>query len=187
MKKFFALLLSAIMLLGLLAGCSADKEEEEEEEAPYEAALRTLMDALCKGKSDKVADLAPKAYWDYADDYMYMDEKDAEEKIEERWEYNDEFYKEQYGKDYKFTYKIKKATKLKSDELTEIQEAIEEKYKFSPKVKAAYKLEIKATIKGSEGSDESEATYTAIQIDGKWYIVNVYDNGDSLRVFFPFG
>ena len=186
MKKFFALLLSAIMLLGLLAGCSADKKEEKEE-APYEAALRTLMDAMYKGKAAKAADLAPKAFWDYADDYMDMDEKDAEEMLEERWEYMEERFKNEYGKDYKFTYKIKKATKLKSDKLTEIQEAIEERYEFSPKVKAAYNLEIKVTIKGSEASDENEATYTAIQIDGKWYIVNVYESGDGLRVSFSFG
>lgn len=179
MKKFFALLLSAIMLLGLLAGCSADKEEEEEE-APYEVALRTLMDAMYKGKAAKAADLAPADFWEYMD----LDENDVEEQLEERWEYMEERFKDEYGKDYKFTYKIKKATKVKSDKLTEIQEAIEERYEFSPKVKAAYKLEIKATIKGSEDSDESEFTYTAIQIDGKWYIVNVYESGDSLRVSF---
>lgn len=186
MKKFFALLLSAIMLLGLLAGCSADKEEEEEEE-PYEVALRLVMDVMYKGKSDKVADLAPKAYWEYADDYMGMSQKDAEEMIEDRWEDMEENLKDEYGKDYKFTYKIKKATKLKSDELTEIQESIEERYEFSTKIKAGYELEVKTTIKGSEDSDENEATYAAIQIDGKWYIVNVYDNGDSLRVSFLFG
>lgn len=179
MKKFFALLLSAIMLLGLLAGCSADKEEEEEE-APYEVALRTLMDAMYKGKAAKAADLAPKAYWEYLD----MDENDVEEQLEERWEYMEESFKDEYGKDYKFTYKIKKATKVKSDVLTAIQEGIEEQYGFSPKVKAAYKLEVKATIKGSEDSDESEATYTAIQIDGKWYIVRARESGDDMYVSF---
>lgn len=186
MKKFFALLLSAIMLLGLLAGCSADKEEEEEEK-PYEAALRIMMDAMYKGKSDKVADLAPEEYWEYMDDYMGMDEKDAKEQVEERWENTEESWKDEYGKDYKFSYRIKKATKLKSEKLTEIQEAIDERYEFSPKIKAGYELEVKVTIKGSEGSDDGEMTYAAIQIDSKWYIVNVYDNGDSLRVSFLFG
>lgn len=143
----------------------------------YEDALNNYFDVFFYGKYNKIEKLAPKEFWDYAKDEEDIKIKDLienlkENEIAEEWI---EEYEDDYGKNIKVSFKVTDKDELKKSDLNDIKDELKEEYDIPKKsVTKGYELEIEMKIKGKEDSDEDDAEFTVIQIDGDWYI---YEEG----------
>ena len=106
-----------------------------------------------------------KAYPDFYNDKMDLDEDDMEKEHDN--------LEDKYGEKIKIKYKITKNEKIKKDDLKKIQEYIEKVYDEDVKVSAGKEVKVKATIKGKDDDDTKTEKMYVYKIDGKWKLFNV--------------
>ena len=84
----------------------------------------------------------------------------------------EETLKEKYGKSIEITVKVKSEEKLSKEELKDLKKDFENDGFIDPdKITEGKKLEIKARIKGPDGSGVEADTYVFVKYKGKWKIV----------------
>ena len=151
----------------------------------YTTALDNYIAVNFRGDASKIELLAPKEYWDYVEEEYDRTVEDMKDSLEENWDDVKDALEDQYGKNVKVTYKVTKEREISDKKLEKIAEALEETYGIDEKsVKAGYKIEAELTISGSEDDDDDEGTFNIIKIGNRWYMINYYESGDELKVYF---
>lgn len=183
-----ALIVAAVLIpWGDLFGGSSTKDEGASASSSDPAgAMNLYYDVLYEVKADRIKDLAPQAYWDWIDDEYGIDLADVidyfEDEVQE--DVRDDL-QDEYGNNYRVAFTKKSQENVDSEELEMIAEALDDFYDINEKyVTKAVRISGEVVIKGSEDDDDNEVEDAyVIQIDGKWYYVNVsfYDEGVSVR------
>lgn len=171
MKMITALMLALAMVFCFAACDSDSKKDEKKAGSKPEAAMDALIDYK-NGDVDKLADLAPKAYWDYMEE---EEDLDLDEYIEEMQEYYED-YADEYGKDTVSLVDLNEE-ELDEDELEAIKDALSDAYDIDPdSVTDGCILEYEVEVEYSDDEKESEdGKFHCLKIDGKWYIVIAHE------------
>lgn len=151
----------------------------------YKGAVKNYFSCMNYGDASKLEDLAPEAYWDYLEDAYNRDFDDYQESWEENWNDNREYLEEEYGEDYEIKYEIKSKSEVSKTKLKKIAKSLKDSYDIkASEVTKGYRLKLEITIAGSEDDDDENSTIYVLKIDGKWYLANVSEYGDSYSVSF---
>ena len=159
----------------------------------YKKALKDYYNFTCKGKiSEKsLIALAPKDVWDAMEDSWDEDDMDFDmdefaENYEEVFDDMKDYLDEEYGDNWRITYKVDSKKKIKDSKLKKIARALNDDYDIKKSsVKKGFDLKIEWEIKGSEDDEDGKIKdVAALKIDGKWYFVRYWINGDDCRVIF---
>lgn len=134
----------------------------------YETAFENYIEVFYNGNSDKLCDVAPEEYWDYArkDSGLSYDEMVAE--FEDYYSMFIDEYVSEYGEGYDTSYKVISAKELNKNALMEYTKDIEEVYGISTnRVKVMYEVEVNFVIDGD--IDDNDTMYV-IQFGEDWYL-----------------
>ena len=167
-------ILALLLVFGLTACGSSDDEDDDKKSSSYKSAIENAIDQAYYGKSYKIKDLAPRAYWDYLEEETDFDFDEYVEDFEDSWVSRKESLEEQHGEDYTLDYEVKDKQEIDDDELDELKQKMNSRYNIDEDdVKMGYKLDIEFTIKGSkkERSWEAEDAYV-IKIGSRWYPIS---------------
>lgn len=177
MKKIIAILLTAVLLLSCLAGCSSSGKKSSGGSSSYDSAIQLYIKYLTgEASKSEIKKLKPQFFWDMSDESP----DDIYEEMKEDPEYPMDMLKEYYGKNVKITYEILDKESYSKEQLEEIRESVDsiaEHYKVSAsgnKVTEYYEMELEIMVKGSEGEDTMDARASIMQYGGSWYIMD-YD------------
>lgn len=136
------------------------------------AAAKKYYDLESKGKVGSLKSLAPKEYWEFAEEAYDLEIADVKD------EYKDDFedYKDDMKDDgIKISYKYQDKNETKKSELKKVRNYLSEKYDIDKdKIKALVVVDF--TCKYTEEKDTDIATYEiyVVKIGSKWYPLN-YD------------
>ena len=162
-KKLFIVFIIMAMVL-VLTGCGNSRKEEseskEEESNSYETAMQCYFEGIEKGDYKTYKKAFPSFYDSYENNKEYLTR------------FHDSFVDE-YGDDFTIKYEIIDKEELDKKELEKVQEVIDDLYDEEVKVTNGYELEIKITVKGSEGKDKTNANFKVYEIDGSWYYMYI--------------
>ena len=171
MTKFVKILVAAMLLVSLLAGCGKSSQF---------GSLASKAQAFENGDYSKLEEMCPAAYWEYMEDEYDFDIDDRIDSMEESFEeYSAEDYEETYGKNWKVTLSAENEKKLDKDTVEDIAKCLEEYGIDEKDVTAAYKVWVKRTVKGDDDKNITMRTYHVVKISGKFYICNVYMEEDD--------
>ncbi len=123
------------------------------------------LDYMYKGLQKCDAEIYLKAY----PEFMDLDKTINDDFLDKKLNFNEDLY----GEKIKYSYKIADKSKVKKDDLKDVQEYIEKRYKEDVKISSGYKLKVKETIKGKKNDHTSTNTAYVYKIDGKWYMLEV--------------
>ena len=179
------------IVVAVTSGGSGSKKDDEEEgkssngTGSYETALETYFDVGYKGDGSKISDLLPDAVWEhylevndeYSDAFDSADEliSAAEENYtaiyEEMVSYNG------YGAFEEYDYEIE-AEEVSDSELEDIADSFNSLYGVDEEsVEQAYLLTLDGEIIYEDDEiDVDGDEFYAVKYDGKWYIVDGYDD-----------
>ncbi len=149
----------------------------------YTDAIDNYVD-LFMGKSSAIAKSAPDAYWDYLEEEEDITLKELKKDFEENYEDEMGAMEEFLGKNVKFTYEVTDEDELSERKLKKIADALSEDYGMDVEVSDGYMLELEFVLKGSEEKIEQTVEYGVLKIDGKWYMVNLYESNGNYSVSF---
>jgi len=159
--RIVLVIMALIAMVMVMSGCGEkDKDDKESKKSNFETPISNYFNGMEKADLDTYK----KAYPDFYNDSMDIDEDDMEnmhEKLED-----------EYGKDLKISYEITSNDDIKEEDIKNVQEYISLKYNEDVKVSEGKEVKIKATIKGSEDSDTDTARMYVYNIDGEWKILN---------------
>ena len=181
----FNRIISATLAIGMMfctftgceggGGSGSDGSKSGGSHSTPEAAIESLYDAFNNKKAEKIIEQV------YPSDFLK-----AMKKYEDGEEYDDlvegvesslENLSDRYGSDFKITYEIDSKKKMDDDDLEDYQEDIDDAYEElelkAPKVTGGYVFSLNMEIKGSEKSEEDDAEFEVIQLDGSdWYCLD---------------
>ncbi len=149
----------------------------------YTDALDNYVD-LFMGKSSAIAKSAPDAYWDYMEEEEDTTLKELKETFEDEYDEQIEAMEEFFGKRVKLTYEVIEEDELSARKLKKIAESLADDYDMDVKVSEGYMIEVELLLKGSEEELEQTQEFTVLKIDGKWYLVNMYEYDGEYSVNF---
>lgn len=177
MKKFARILVCALLLVSLLAGCGKSSKFNS---------LAKKYEAVKNGDFSAYEELTPEAYWEYMKDEMDMDADDVIERREESFEGTKDYdgtadeNEEAYGKNWKIKVEVVDEKKVDAEKLEEIADSLDDNYEIkSSEVTEAYKVFFKQNIKGDDDRDMWITELHAVKISGDWYLCNVYETEDE--------
>ena len=176
MKKLFALVLSAVLMVSCLAGCSSGGKKSSGTNSKDSAIQLYIKYLTGEASKSEIKKMKPQYFWEISDESP----EDIYEEMKEDPEYPMDMLKEYYGKNVKITYEIVEEESYSKDQLEEIRESIDtiaEHYEVSvsgKKLTAYCEMELEVTVKGSKNEDTMDASATIMQYGGSWYIMDYY-------------
>jgi len=181
MKKLFAILLSAALMLTCLTACGGGSGGSGKGgSSSYEAALDLYFKCMA-GEASKAEfkKTKPDQHWSYIEQ---EEEGSLEESYQAMQEEAADFMEEaeyEVGKNVKITYEVVDKEKLSDDQMEDYREnfdGLKEEYGVNMsgnKLQAVYTLELEVTLKGSEGKESFVVEAEVLQYDGNWFITNM--------------
>ncbi len=164
-KKFLGILLGAvagviviIVALCLIFGGS------------YEKAIDKYIDATYYGDMDAALEMIPGDALDEMLDAYDMTKKEFKEQMKEEWESEEEDLEDEFGKNIKVSYKVIDEEEMDEDDLDDLKDMLKEMGVSKKSVSKAYEIEVEFTIEGDDDEDTVEEDFTAVKIDGEWYL-----------------
>lgn len=179
MKKKIIIYITMLVMslsLSLLSGCGkekkpSDSQTEEQNNSKDELVKARMLEeykdtvlVLCDSKANN--DLS-----EFMKLFGYMEGLMKSVVTDEEFSQIIERYKKECGEDFEWSYEIQKEEKVSVEALKDYQELIQT-FGSSEELTEAYELTVQVRLKGSEGSMEEMAEYTAGKVGGKWQIVN---------------
>lgn len=151
---------------------------------PYGSALKNYMNALYMYEPSNVEDLMPEEAWIDLEDWCNEDVYDYEIYFDDYHDGHIEDLEEYYGYDFKFSYKIDRKSRVSDSKLNRIAGDLEDYYYIdADSITKAYELTVTYTYDGEYDYEEETVHLLAIKIDGQWYIMEDYDDGDYEFIF----
>lgn len=189
MKRFFALLLSTIMLLSFAACSNSDSDKADDgttgssggsttpstqapKEHTIEMFVKEAMEMEYCGKTEYVKGSVPQEVWDWYESehgVTYDSVITSYEEYQARRQETDEYT---YGTNFTMTYTIDKIDPLPENiTVEEIATALAEYHAgVDPsKVTDVKELVITQTLSGDKDTDTGSFGFTVVQYDGRWY------------------
>lgn len=156
-----AVVLVVVILFSTLSGGGA------------KAAVKKSYDINYKGKVSVLKGLAPKEYWNFAEEAYNIDlsevKKDIKADIKDTIE----------DSDIKFSYKYQDKKEANRQTLKECKEILSERYDIDEdKIKKLYEVDFTFTTKFDGDKDISTHASYAVKIGAKWYPVD--DDGNFI-------
>ena len=165
MKKTLALLLSALLLVGLLAGCGGGGNTPEDVATQY---MKATLDA--KGGKTLIG-LMPDAFADAGVKAGVYDSRDEFiQAINDLLAPTVEGLEETYGK-YKVQVEVNGVEKWNEEDVEDYNHYYQAMWQLDLGVEDGADVALTVTIDGEKGSDTEETTVSVIQVDGKWCIM----------------
>ena len=151
----------------------------------YKGAVKTYVDFFGYGKTELLEDLAPEDYWDYLEEERDTDFDEIQENLDKMYADFEEECEEKFGDNYKVKYKITSKSEISKSKLKKIAKSLKDSYDIKASaVTKGYKLKLEISISGSEDEEEEKVNAYVLKIDGKWYVAQVTESGDSYYVDF---
>ena len=145
-------------------------------------------EAVMNGEFKKIADLAPKEYWEKMAE---QNQTSVDKYIKKRIETLEEDYLQRttqegsFGKELSVEVEILDTYKVSATHFAGIKEALKSKYDIDPdRVNSAYKLHLKIIRKYTKDTIDHAGLVTAIQIDSQWYLIRYSPHTDGYQVSF---
>ena len=160
-KKFFALMLVALLSVGLVTGCGSDSSKSEKKDSSSKKSYEELLKLYEKAYNDGDVELLLQVFPSFMEDEIktYYTVESLE------------YAKEEYGSDAKVEIKVKDTTKMSDQWIEQANEDLAQMYGDGIKVKECEQLNGTISITGSKSSDEFD-------IEEMWYC----DFGNEWRI-----
>ena len=169
-NRLTALLLAVLMLVTVFsfAACFGKKEEETEKKATAKTVVKDYCSCMKNYKYDKLLDLLPDAYIEYFLEDYDLTEKELSSALKELSADRKEQAKDMEREVVDFT--LGDTRDVDEDELEYLNDYYDS---ANLDIKSAKKVPVELTISRSGDETTERETYTAIKVDGKWYLAPV--------------
>ncbi|MBO4879280.1 MAG: hypothetical protein IK064_02130 [Clostridia bacterium] len=169
-NRLTALLLAALMLVTVFSftACFGKKEEETEKKATAKTVVKDYCSCMKNYKYDKLLDLLPDAYIEYFLEDYDLTEKELSSALKELSADRKEQAKDMEREVVDFT--LGDTRDVDEDELEYLNDYYDS---ANLDIKSAKKVPVELTISRSGDETTERETYTAIKVDGKWYLAPV--------------
>ncbi len=157
MKKIIVVLVLAV---SLCVGCDKIKELVGGKERTAEALLDQYIEAYMNTDFDKMVDIMPS--------FMTKNSTTLTKESLSKALVNS---KEEFGDDFKITYEIKEKKLLSSEELSKLNDSLQDYFKTTESASECYYLDGTITFAGSKRTDPDPLGTYHCKYSGTWYLV----------------
>ena len=161
MKKIIKICLLTLIAIITLTGCT---KKEEKETRTIEYLLDDYVEAYTNADIEKVKDMFPPFYIEYAKNSL----------TEESLQNSLKAAKEEYGDDFNITYNIKEEIKLSDHNVSIINNDMKSRYKATVEASECYKYDATITLQGNLNKTTSDFNLMArCKYDKTFYLVSI--------------
>lgn len=136
----------------------------------YNKAIEKYIDATYYGDVDAYLDSIPGDYLEDMLELSGMSEKDFKENFEKSYESILDSYVSKYGDDYTVDFEVVDEYELTDDDFEDVLDDFKALGISKKSITEAYEIEVEFTIDGSKRKDTVDKDFTAVKIDGDWYL-----------------